>query len=209
MSAAAHSKSSSVMSLTTPTACFLLADVATVARVDIIRAQKRKRPNGGGTWFAYLFDEDEYGLWAFCPAGSIHHHHPAGGGMWTCPSPGLQLLTEDRWWVAWWWLAEKPWCAADVCTPVAFEDGAWTYVDLELDCVGDEQGFRELADEDEFVTAVDGGLISPDEVAPARAASADVEALLRNAEAPFGPMPWSRLREAASMKLPPLTDRPA
>lgn len=147
--------------------------------------------------------------WAYCPAGSVHQHHAGGGGTWTCPSPGIQLLTKDRWWVAWWWLTEEPWCAADVCTPTTLEDGAWTYVDLELDCVGDERGFRELVDEDEFLAAVDAGLISPSEVAPARAASVEVEALLRNAEAPFGVVPWARLREAASMDLPPLIDRPS
>lgn len=170
--------------------------------------QKRKHPNGGGSWFAYLLDEDEYGLWAYCPAESVHHHHAGGGGMWTCPSPGLQLLTKDRWWVAWWWLAREPWCAADVCTSTTFENGTWSYVGLELDCVGDEEGFRELVDEDEFVSAVEAGSISPDEVAPARAACVEVEALLRDAEAPFGATPWSRLRAAASMALPPLTDRP-
>lgn len=176
--------------------------------METIRVQKRKRPGGGGSWWAYLFDEDEYGLWGYCPAGSIHHHQAEGGGRWTCPSPGIQLLTRDRWWVAWWWLAEEPWCAADVCTPTRLEDGAWTYEDLELDCVGDEQGFRELVDEDEFIAAVEAGRISPDEVGPARAASMEVEVLLQNAKAPFGPGPWARLRTAASSGLPPLTDRP-
>lgn len=171
--------------------------------MDTLSIRKRKRNRGSGQWRAYLLDEDEHGLWAYCPPGSLHHDE--GGGSWRVPCPGLQLIPQHRWWVAWWWLdSTRPWCAADVCTPARLEQQVWSYLDLELDPVGDEDGFREVADEEEFVQAVREGQISSHEAKMAREAAGEVERFMRSLIAPFNAGTWQTLRTAASLDLAPL-----
>src|SRR5437870_4836554 len=93
-----------------------------------VRVEKRRYPSRPrGAWEALVLGEDEFGLWLFAPAGERNRHN----------MPGVQLLTGNRWWVAWWWDdPDHRWCAADVCTPVSSDDGTYSYDDLEIDVVG-------------------------------------------------------------------------
>ena len=129
-----------------------MAPEAETAAFEMVRVEKQKRPYGTPSSC-----DDEEGVWLHSPKDSLHHL--GNGGVWVVPWHGVQFIPRDaRWWVAWFW--GRPtgrWTAADVCTPAAFVDGVWSYVDLELDPVGDEYGLDHLADEDEFRDAVAAG----------------------------------------------------
>lgn len=110
-----------------------------------VRVEKRRNPSRPrGAWEALVLGEDDLGLSLYAPAGVRNRHNMSG----------VQLLTCDKWWVAWWW--DDPqgrWCAADVCTPVSIAPDRYSYDDLEIDVVGNEEGFLMVVDEDEFEEA--------------------------------------------------------
>src|SRR5688500_12335667 len=110
-----------------------------------VTVEKRKYPGRvRGSWEARLVGEDDDGLWLFAEAGVRNRHTLSG----------VQLLARDAWWVAWWWADPMGWwCAADVATPACVVNGVWRYDDLEIDVVGNEDGFVHVVDEDEFEEA--------------------------------------------------------
>ena len=171
---------------------------------EIVRVEKQKRPYGVvSEWDAYVVRDDVHGLWLHSPKDSIHHLRQ--GGVWVVPWNGVQLIPKgSAWWIAWFWdCPTGRWTAADVCTPAVFVDGSWSYVDLELDPVGDERGFDHLADEDEFQDAVEAGHISAAEAAAALAAAHDVESAMSARHDPFGRSGWQTLDFVAQLGLPP------
>jgi hypothetical protein len=89
--------------------------------------------------------------------------------------------------------------------PATGNGGLWKYTDLELDVVGNEQGFVELVDEDEFDVALGAGHIAESEALRARQAANDVEAAMSSLREPFAEAGWSMLARAARRSLPPTT----
>lgn len=160
--------------------------------VEWVRVAKQKYPSRPrGKWEAKLIAKDQHGLWLFAPAGDRNRHNMSG----------VQLLSPSHWWVVWWWDDPKGWwTAADVATPARLVDDVWTYGDLEIDVVGNEQGFLEVVDEDEFETArVE--IPYPDDVAAAALAARDeVVQRMRSHAEPFGTLGWNRLREALGVR---------
>lgn len=153
-----------------------------------IGVEKRRYPGRPrGAWEALVVGEDDLGLWLYAPAGVRNRHNMSG----------VQLLTRDKWWVAWWWDDPKGrWCAADVCTPVTIAAEAHSYDDLEIDVVGNEDGFLMVVDEDEFEEAR-ASVPYPSSVAEAALAARDelVRAMTERIE-PFGDRGWSYLAGA-------------
>jgi len=167
--------------------------------------RKIKRPDNGGArcWRAYLLGEDENGLFFHSQAGSIQHL--ADGKPWRVPFPMVQLLTHGQWWVAHWFNdPDGRWVGVDICIPVTLVNGTWTYVDLELDPVGNEEGFDFLEDLDEFEYACGQGWISNDEADAARRTAQQIEAMMNDGAEPFKSVGWRRLTEAAALSLTPL-----
>jgi predicted RNA-binding protein associated with RNAse of E/G family len=170
----------------------------------LVRVEKHKRPHGVvSAWNAYVIGDDSQGIWLHSPKDSIHHTR--NGKRWVVPWNGVQLLPRHApWWVAWFW--DRPgsrWTAADVCTPAAFAERRWSYVDLELDPVGSEHGFDHLADQDEFDLAVQAGHISLGEASAAETAARDVQDAMSTCREPFATAGWLWLDHAASLGLPP------
>jgi hypothetical protein len=158
--------------------------------VQWVRVAKQKYPaRPRGEWEARLVAEDEHGVWLFAPAGDRNRHNMSG----------VQLLARDQWWVAWWWDDPRGWwTAADVATPARLVGDAWTYGDLEIDVVGDEQGFLEVVDEDEFEDARVAIPYPDDVVIAALAARDEVVQRMRNRTEPFGKLGWERLRDSVA-----------
>jgi hypothetical protein len=184
----------------------------------LAQVEKWKRPYGCvSRWDAYVLAEDGYGLWLHTPKGSLHHLWR--DGPWVAPCAGVQLIpASSPWWVAWFWdpidrvVVEPGWgdparrrVFADMCVPASYEVDVWKYVDLELDVVGDEEGFVLLADEDEFDAAVGAGLINETEAQMARAAAADVQVAMSSLQEPFATAGWRMLDDAVARELPPTT----
>ena len=92
-----------------------------------------------------------------------------------------------------------------VSQPPSVVDGAWTYVDLELDLLSDAAGTVVVDDEDEFDERCDAGVISASDAQHARTATSEMHARLAACDEPFGALAWERLRAALELDLAPLT----
>jgi predicted RNA-binding protein associated with RNAse of E/G family len=109
----------------------------------------------------------------------------------------VALMDPRHSWIPWW--VDRPegrTVEIDICLPPAAQAEGWSFVDLELDVMGDELGFVRLDDEDEFASACDQGWISPEEAELARATATELEVALRRGREPFGAIGWSRLTQA-------------
>lgn len=192
----------------------------TIPGVETVLVRKRKRPEGSGRWAAYALGEDGHGHWLYTPPGSLYRGERAGiAGECQVAQPdpalpglpALQLIPRHAWWTAVWTRDDGRGIrriSVDVCTPPVLADGEWSYVDLELDLLGDEPGQVETEDEDEFVAACEAGLITGTEASAARAAAATVERLIRDEAEPFGRAGWARWEAAAGSVSAPLVRLP-
>jgi hypothetical protein len=137
---------------------------------------------------------DQWGTWLHLPRGSAFES-PQGPG--TMDLDAVALLDPGHPWVPWWVeRTEGRSVEVDICLPpVPFSEG-WSFVDLELDVMGDEFGFVRLDDEDEFEAACDAGWMSADDAEVAVAAAKDIELALRRGREPFGAAGWARLIQA-------------
>lgn len=197
--------------------------------------RKVKRPSGAtGLWAAYVLDEDEHGLWLFSPKGSTFRAEQNGRVLGVCEvgqgarAAGvavMQLVPRHAWWIAHVYGEHEPelftWpssatpgkpgrraVAIDICQPPTHLEGAWTYVDLELDLLADAAGAVFVDDEDEFKDRCDAGVISASDETSARAATSEMEARLRACDEPFNQLSWERFDSALAMNLPPLRSLP-
>jgi hypothetical protein len=191
-------------------------------RVDVVGIKKVKRPIGSGRWRAYAVGEDAHGRWFYTPPGSAYlgwdglrtvEWEVGRGNRDTCP-PVLQLIPNAGWWTACWYGRDGyvpgqagdplPSIAVDVCTPPVFVEGEWTYTDLELDPLKNEEGVVWIDDEDEFAAACDARLIPPDEQREARRTADEIVSVLQTSEEPFGKAGWDHLDRAIGVGLAPL-----
>lgn len=93
---------------------------------------KRKLDGTGRSWHGEIFRVGEHGTWMFCPAGS-EGRDLTGKVLPAQTTDGIQLLTPEQWWTAWWW-AEPSWVSFDVIEPLrSSESEGISYLDLELD----------------------------------------------------------------------------
>jgi predicted RNA-binding protein associated with RNAse of E/G family len=114
----------------------------------------------------------------------------------------VALLGPGHPWVPWW--VDRPEgrsVEVDICLPPEAISEGWSFVDLELDVIGDEFGFVRLDDEDEFQAAYDAGWLSADDAELAVAAAKDIELALRRGREPFGATGWARLIQALARPL--------
>ena len=171
--------------------------------------RKIKRPEGIFRWPAYVISNDCHGLWLYSPKGTIFRGQ-LGANIGECEVgqgdreeglPVMHLIPNAAWWIAAWFSEQ---ISVDICTPPTLIDDEWCYTDLELDPVAHSDGRVEIHDEDEFVAACEGGLITRDEAINARAAAVEVERCLRHRTEPFGRQGWDKLDEALLLSLPPI-----
>jgi hypothetical protein len=187
-----------------------------------------------GVWAGYVIGEDEHGVWLFTPAGSRYQAEHNGTVIGVCEvgqgsrpagSAVMQLLPRSGWWVAHVYGVHDPdlfaWpvelhgdrrgeraVAVDVCRPAVHRAGIWTYVDLELDVLGNGAGGVIIEDEDEFADACAAGVISTAEAVAARATAGELAAWLTEGVEPFGRRAWQRWESALALGLEPLTELP-
>lgn len=84
--------------------------------------------------------------------------------MGVSEAPGLHVLhlvpAGGEWWFGTWAVDHVgPRIAIDICTPPAFHDGQWSYVDLEFDVYRRHEAVG-IFDGDEFDEACNSGTIS-------------------------------------------------
>lgn len=179
---------------------------------ETVFVRKRKRPIGSGVWAAYVLAEDSDGIWLHTPAGSLHRGED-GEQVGYCESARdpngagrsmVQLVPATGWWIASWIAGDdEPAIAIDICTPPELSGSEWAYADLELDPFL-RAGRVGVDDWDEFVHACEAGVISADEEAAARSATAQVEHWLRDRIEPFGGKGLGWLDTVRRLALPPL-----
>jgi hypothetical protein len=187
-----------------------------ITEVTFIR--KLKRPDGSAVWPAYHMGEDRFGTWLFTPKGSLYRGERAGVAaccnVGSPVGPGvavMHLVPRAGWWLATFWdQAESRWSVTvDICTPPRLADGVWAYTDLELDVLaGSGTGDVQIADEDEFAAACDGGFITPVEAVAARQAADQVARLVRDAAGLFASVGPRRLLVAMGLRLAPVRHLP-
>ncbi|GAB3755072.1 tetratricopeptide repeat protein [Microlunatus parietis] len=181
----------------------------------------------GGTWSehpATLVQAGPEGWWLYSAAGTKITNSDGRTGRQ--PADGLQLVSFERWFRAWWFvpgepplsrLWERPWIAVDIAEPARIDhnSGRIDVVDLELDLWCSDEGYG-LVDEDELADAERLGLLSAATAERARQAADEVAAELRvGYPAAFGGTGWRLLDQARApisggpgWQLDPLTLRP-
>ena len=180
--------------------------------MDVITVQKCKRPQGTGTWAAYVIDTDAFGTWVFTPAHSIFSSQD-GATTGSCEvardSEGrgrhsLLLLPARGWFVAYWVLDADHVVSVDISTPPQSFGSWWRFEDLELDPFLTRDGAFGVEDEDEFETACDAELITSAERTAALDAVTWLEAQLTDPGSAFIEAGQRRLLDAIRLELPPL-----
>lgn len=180
----------------------------------IIRKVRRPKGKGICRWPAYVMSNDRHGQWLYSPQGTIHRYQigsrivrecEVGQGDAEAGHPVMHLVPHGAWWFAAWSYVGEIGISVDICTPPNLVSAEWSYIDLELDPLAFFDGRVEIDDEDEFVAACEGGLISANEAVTARATAAEVEEYLRDQIEPFGLVGWGKLDEAIGLSLPPIT----
>lgn len=165
-------------------------------------------------WSAYVLNEDEYGTWLYTPEGSIvagRRGGVVGSSYVGIPeAPGLDVLqlvpADCGWWFGTWAVDQVgPRTAIDICTPPAFHDGEWSYVDLELD-VYRRQEMVGIFDGDEFDEACHSRMISAIEREVCLSTAAGLDNRLRAGDRLLDEVVWDRLAAGLRLDLPPLLD---
>lgn len=166
-------------------------------------------------WSAYVLAEDADGVWLHTPAGSLYRgedgehvgYCESGMGRDGAGRSTVHLIPSNGWWFATWIDGpDEPAIAIDICTPATRVGSEWTYVDLELDPYKRKDSTVGVDDWDEFVDACAAGVISREEEAAARSATARIEAWLGNRTEPFGSRGDGWLDKTRGLGLAPLTD---
>lgn len=168
-------------------------------------------------WCSYVIEENEQGTWLYTPEGSIvagrRGHVVRSSFMGVPEAPGLHVLqlvpAGGVWWFGTWAVDHgAPRTAIDICTPPAFHDGQWSYVDLELD-VYRRQETVGIFDRDELEEACRLGTISPIEREVCLRTAARLDDRLRGTDWLLDEVVWDRLAASVRLNLPPLVDVPA
>ncbi|GAA1019198.1 hypothetical protein Aple_098290 [Acrocarpospora pleiomorpha] len=93
--------------------------------------------------------EDEHGVWAGCPAGTIGRLGEGPPVVWKLPF--VLLFPRDTWWTATFNpIGHKMAIYCDITTVPEWRDGEVTMVDLDLDVIKRADGTVFLDDVDEF-----------------------------------------------------------
>jgi hypothetical protein len=167
-------------------------------------------------WKAYVLGDDEYGTWLYTPEGSRVVGRRGGvvssSFVGIPDAPGLHVLqlvpADGGWWFGTWAVDHvAPRTAIDICTPPAFAEDEWSYVDLELD-VYRRQDTVGIFDDDEFDEACQSGLISADERDVCLAAAAELDDRLRGSDRLLDEVVWDRLAAGVRLDVPALPDTP-
>ncbi|MGI5282920.1 DUF402 domain-containing protein [Nonomuraea polychroma] len=96
-----------------------------------------------------LLGEDEHGVWAVVPRGTLARKGEAPPITWEATA--VMLFPPDAWWTAAFYL-QPHWMEiyVDVTTVPEWSDGEVTMVDLDLDVIRTPDGRLVVDDEDEF-----------------------------------------------------------
>lgn len=180
----------------------------------VMEIQKRKRPDGRGTWAGYVVARDEYGLWLFTPKGSRYRGESASGVGYVEVGQGdrpagvdvLHLAPPEAWWFAAWHVVDEPTVTVDVCLPPTIQGRRLSYIDLEIDLWKQRAGDYGVADEDEFDDACAAGWIDAGERTSALDATAELKLRLATEDLVFDRLGWDYYERSCALRLAPLPD---
>lgn len=158
---------------------------------------KIKRPGGTYGYVVRQCADDEFGTWLFGARGSPWSAPHDKGVL---PVDVVVLVADARPFVAWWVDdLDDPRIEVDVCLPPTRSETGWTYVDLELDPVRHENGYRvDIEDWDEYHQSMASGQMSPEEAELAARTALDLSTQLRDQDSAWIEAGWQRLREAVA-----------
>lgn len=180
----------------------------------VMEIQKRKRPDGTGTWSGYVIRRDEHGLWLFTPRGWRYRGESTGGVDYVEVGQGdrpagvdvLHLAPRDQWWFAAWHIIDEPTVTIDICVPPAIVDSRLLFIDLEIDLWKQRGGDYGVADEDEFEAACAAGWIDDNERTSALSATAELQGRLAGRDLLFEMVGWEAFERCRGLNLDPLPD---
>jgi protein associated with RNAse G/E len=151
-----------------------------------IRWDGRKWPNRPHWQFVMTrLGQDEHGVWLSVPAGTMVRR---GHDSPTVLADGfVSLVPVGTWWEAEFYLTHPSQeVYVNIGTPCEWHPGRVRQVDLDLDVIRTVTGTVETLDEDEFAAHQVRFRYPPELIEGARAAVAQVRAMLERRAEPFG-----------------------
>lgn len=104
------------------------------------------------------------------------------------PHDAVWLVVENAWYLPTFWFSSETDLTIDICTPLSFEDGTWSFVDMELDLFRRADGHAGVVDQDDWGLLVGSGLVSHDEVRGVEETAESLLTLVEHRVEPFGQM---------------------
>ncbi len=114
------------------------------------------------TWSVEVLGTDQHGTWLGAQRGNPVQQRD--GRVEPQPHDVVWLVAEDAWHLPAFVFTPETDLTIDVCTPPAFADGAWSFVDMELDLFRRPDGHAGIVDQGDWDTLVGSGLVSDVEI---------------------------------------------
>jgi len=143
------------------------------------------------SWAVEVLGSDQYGTWL----GSTHGNPvlQPDGRVELQQHDLVWLIAKDAWFLPAFWYTADTDLTIDVCTPPAFADGTWSFVDMELDLYRRSDGHAGIVDQDEWEVLVGSGLVSDDVVRSVEGTATTLLKLVERKIEPFGQVPQTWL----------------
>jgi protein associated with RNAse G/E len=162
----------------------------------VVRLSKQKWTTASGScteafsWPAHVLGTDRHGTWLGARRGNPVQQ--ADGRVEPQQHDAVWLVVENAWYLPAFWFTSETDLTIDICTPPSFEDGTWSFVDMELDLFRRSDGHAGVVDQDDWDLLVGSGLISDDAVRAVEETARSLLALVEHRVEPFGhaALPW-------------------
>lgn len=148
------------------------------------------------SWAVDVLGNDQYGTWLGSTRGNPVQQ--PDGRVELQRHDLVWLVAEDAWYLSAFWYTAETDLTIDVCTPPAFADGTWSFIDMELDLYRRSDGQAGVVDQDEWEVLVGSGLVSDDEVRAVEETATTLLTLVERKIEPFGQVAQTWLRSLGS-----------
>lgn len=156
----------------------------------MVRISKQKWTTATGrcteafSWPAHVLGADHHGTWLGARRGNPVQQ--PDGRVEPQPHDAVWLVVENAWYLPTFWFTSETDLTIDICTPPSFEDGTWSFVDMELDLFRRADGHAGVVDQDDWDLLVGSGLVSHDEVRGVEETAESLLTLVEHRVEPFG-----------------------
>ena len=136
------------------------------------------------SWPAEVLGTDRHGTWLGSRRGNPVRQ--PDGRVEPQPWDAVWLAAEHAWYFPAFWFTAETDLTIDVCTPPRFENGTWSFVDMELDLFRRRDGRAGVVDQDDWDLLVGSGLVSDDAVRTVEETARILLPLVEHRVEPFG-----------------------